>query len=97
MLQVDTLFLDNTYLSKEFEFPSQDEAFEQLVASIKALEDFRSYTVLVGVDTLGKEELLVRLAQYFGSRVEVSSPRYAALEAIYNLGAFSQSEFEVGA
>lgn len=67
--------MDNTYLSAAFEFPSQSQALRELVGMLERKPAYRSYTVLVGVDTLGKERLLVDLAMYFGSRVEVSHGR----------------------
>ena len=67
----DTLYVDNTYLSAKFEFPSQADALQELVASVERHRNFRDYTVLVGIDSLGKERLLVDLAMHFGTRVEV--------------------------
>lgn len=94
-MAVDTLFLDNTYLDSSFEFPSQQEALEMLLAELKKRPNIREYAVLVGIDTLGKERLLVDLALHFGTFVEVQPERYRALQAIHRLGGLSDAAFAV--
>lgn len=69
-ISIDTLYLDNTYLSPNFEFPSQDYALGETKRMIESREAFRDSTVLVGIDTLGKEKFLIDLALYFGAAVE---------------------------
>lgn len=94
-LVVDTLLLDNTYLQPSFQFPSQHEAVEELLQQLQAMPQYRQYTVLVGVDTLGKERLLIDLALRLGTRVEVSAERWASLKAIHEAGGFDDDTFGV--
>lgn len=91
----DTLFVDNTYLTPTFEFPSQTEALAQLVRIIEGHNQYRKYTVLVGIDTLGKERLLIDLATHFRTVVEVPSERYAALRIVHACGGMSDEHFAV--
>ncbi len=92
---VDTLFLDNTYLDSSFDFPSQRDALAMLLAEMGKRPDIRRHTVLVGIDTLGKERLLVDLALHYGTCVEVQPERYRALAAIHALGGLSDAAFGV--
>lgn len=94
-IAIDTLYLDNTYLSPNFEFPSQEDALMEIKRIIESRESFRDCTILVGIDTLGKERLLIDLALYFGASVEVPSDRYMALRIIHAGGGFSDDEFAV--
>ena len=92
-VEVDTLLLDNTYLDPRFNFPSQTEALQQILSQLAALPDLGNYTILVGIDSLGKEQLLVDLAKHFRTKVEVPHARYECLKAIHRHEGFSDEEF----
>ncbi len=94
-VKVDTLLLDNTFLDKSFDFPSQQQALDSLLVSLKKLPNLRAYTIMVGIDTLGKEKLLVDLALHFGTFVEVEPERYRALQTIHHFGGLSDEAFGV--
>ena len=75
----DTVYLDNTYCHPRHEFPSREEVAEQILQLIAEHHDKR---VIIGVDLLGKEELLVYLATALKTRVVVSSTRYQNLRLL---------------
>lgn len=69
---VDMLYLDDTYLSSQMTFPTRPEALEIL---LRVLQDNRGKTVLIGIDSLGKEEMLVCVSRRLGTRIVVSEAR----------------------
>uniref|UniRef100_A0A0G4HHD8 Protein artemis n=1 Tax=Chromera velia CCMP2878 TaxID=1169474 RepID=A0A0G4HHD8_9ALVE len=75
---VDALHLDNTFGHPRFDFPSRKE----VAASIEARVDGAwPAVVLLGTETLGKEELCVALARRFETQVVVLPDRLKILEA----------------
>lgn len=79
---VDLLLLDCTYCHPRFQLPSREQAFEQLV---KVLARYPKHRVLVGLDKLGKEELLVRLAQHLGTFVVLDAERLELVRLMQEL------------
>ncbi|GAQ88064.1 hypothetical protein KFL_003970110 [Klebsormidium nitens] len=71
---VDVLFLDNTYCHPMYWFPNRAEALEQVCA---ILEAHPRHQVLIGVDSLGKEDLLVSIATRLRTKIAVSPERLA--------------------
>ena len=66
-VDVDYLFLDNTFADPEYDFPSREEAYiglKEIVQSKK--EDYRIFAFSY---YLGKEEVFVNLAQDFNTKV----------------------------
>ncbi len=61
-VDVDYLFLDNTFADPEYDFPSREEAYKGLVNIIKNHENHRIFAFSYN---LGKEEVFVNLAEDF--------------------------------
>lgn len=74
---VDILYLDNTYLdSRQAQFPSREEAYELMREIVM---QHKEHIIYVGVDSIGKEELLIALGREFGIKVAVTPERYREL------------------
>jgi len=80
--KIDKLYLDNTFFDPRFQIPSQEEAIQQIVSVIR---DHPNHNVFLGIDTLGKEELLVQLAQIFNTKIVVDVERMKLLNIIGNI------------
>jgi hypothetical protein len=65
-IDVDYLFLDNTFANPEYDFPSREEAFKGLVEVVKSHETYRIYLFSY---SLGKEEVFISLAKQFQTLV----------------------------
>ncbi|XP_010543115.1 PREDICTED: 5' exonuclease Apollo [Tarenaya hassleriana] len=65
---VDVLYLDNTYCNPIYNFPSR-HLIAPLVADIIASHP--SHDIIIGVDSLGKEELLVRISRILNTKIWV--------------------------
>jgi hypothetical protein len=70
---VHTVFLDCTYAKPQFTFPSRESAAAQVVSLAR---QHAGHIIYIAVDTLGKEELLVAVAQALNERVFVSLDRF---------------------
>jgi mRNA degradation ribonuclease J1/J2 len=86
--QIDYLYLDNTFLTPDENFPTQRESFNQLVKLITelSLENENSQNsktkFYIYCYNLGKEEVFVNLSKHFNTKIVVLSKRLTALEAI---------------
>jgi|JI6StandDraft_1071083.scaffolds.fasta_scaffold04797_14 DNA cross-link repair 1B protein len=70
---VDVLHLDNTFCDPVFEFPSAESALKDLMSFVGKIGKRKLY---VGLDNIGKEEILVELAKHFETCVVVDGTRY---------------------
>ncbi|CAO2585910.1 DNA cross-link repair 1A protein [Lemmus lemmus] len=81
--RVHTLYLDTTYCSPEFTFPSQQEviqfaintAFEAVTLNPRAL-------VVCGTYCIGKEKVFLAVADVLGSKVGMSQEKYKTLQIL---------------
>ncbi|XP_058910812.1 DNA cross-link repair 1A protein [Kogia breviceps] len=79
--KVHTLYLDTTYCSPEYSFPSQQEviqfaintAFETVTLNPRAL-------VVCGTYSIGKEKVFLAIADVLGSKVGMSKEKYNTLQ-----------------
>lgn len=79
--KVHTLYLDTTYCSPEYTFPSQQEviqfaintAFEAVTLNPRAL-------VVCGTYSIGKEKVFLAIADVLGSKVGMSQEKYKTLQ-----------------
>ena len=78
-VEVDEMILDNTFCDPVFQFPDRDEAFDMLSEIVDKHPDHR---VFVCVDSLGKEELMVALAEKYQTIIVVNEDRYALIQSI---------------
>jgi DNA cross-link repair 1B protein len=72
-VDVDYLHIDNTFANPEYDFPSREEAYSSLVKIVKNHIDHR---IFVFTYTLGKEEVLLLLADDFNTKIAVDEERY---------------------
>ncbi|KAG2378646.1 hypothetical protein C9374_008285 [Naegleria lovaniensis] len=81
--KIDHLYLDDTFLDPVYDFPSRQEAGQEIIQIIKSLpEDTR---ILIAVDHLGKEELLIALAKTFETLIVVPEERLELLECMNDI------------
>ncbi|XP_043841384.1 DNA cross-link repair 1A protein isoform X2 [Dromiciops gliroides] len=81
--KVHTLYLDTTYCSPEYTFPSQQEviqfainiAFETVTLSPRTL-------VVCGTYSIGKEKLFLAIADVLGSKVSMSQEKFKTLQCL---------------
>ncbi|KAF2952640.1 uncharacterized protein [Oryza sativa Japonica Group] len=77
---VDVLYLDNTYCHPSLSFPPRPIVAEQIVNIIRAHPD---HEIIIGVDTLGKEDLLLHISRALQTKIWVWPQR---LQTIHLLG-----------
>ncbi|KAL6614366.1 hypothetical protein ACP70R_036636 [Stipagrostis hirtigluma subsp. patula] len=77
---VDVLYLDNTYCHPSLNFPPRRVVAEQIVNIIQAHPD---HEIIIGVDTLGKEDLLLHISRALQTKIWVWPQR---LQTIHLLG-----------
>ena len=78
-IQVDSLFLDNTFADPLYDFPSREDAYKTMKEIVRNHKDFR---VFVFGYLLGKEEVFVNLAKDFETLIVVDEDRYRKIELI---------------
>ncbi|KAG8078157.1 hypothetical protein GUJ93_ZPchr0007g4005 [Zizania palustris] len=83
---VDVLYLDNTYCHPAVSFPPRPVVAEQMVYIIRAHPD---HEVIIGVDTLGKEDLLIHISRALQTKIWVWPQR---LQTIHLLGIDDKQE-----
>jgi hypothetical protein len=71
------LVMDNTYCNPSCTFPSREEALKEVLAIVSQHKE--THKIVLGIDTLGKEEILVALAEALDARFLVSKSRYFRL------------------
>ncbi|XP_077191062.1 5' exonuclease Apollo [Paroedura picta] len=89
---INVLYLDTTNCYPECILPSRQKATEQIKELIRA---HPNHLVKIGTYTLGKESLLVQLAQEFGTWIVVS-PRKLELIKLLELENVFRTEEEAG-
>lgn len=75
--EIDTLYLDNTYLYPHCVFPTKEESMNIIIGKIKQKNPSRVY---VALDNLGKEGILFRIAHEFQCKIGVSPQRQKVME-----------------
>ncbi|CAI0550346.1 unnamed protein product [Linum tenue] len=63
---VDNLHLDNTYCNPSYDFPPREVAAQEIVNLIAS---HPKHDVVIGIDSLGKEDLLLHIALSLGIKV----------------------------
>ncbi|MDP2435919.1 MAG: hypothetical protein Q8P67_09270, partial [archaeon] len=76
---LDRLYLDNTYCSPAHRFPDQLSARELVFSLLDRLFLTAGASVLLGTDSLGKEDLLLAIARRYSTRIVVSPERAAVI------------------
>ncbi|KAH8490272.1 hypothetical protein H0E87_022704 [Populus deltoides] len=66
---VDVLYLDNTYCNPSYDFPTREVATQQVVDIIASHPE---HDIVIGIDTLGKEELLIHISRVLNIKLQSS-------------------------
>ncbi|XVE49811.1 hypothetical protein DITRI_Ditri01bG0111500 [Diplodiscus trichospermus] len=77
---VDVLYLDNTYCNPSYEFPPRGVAAQQVVDIINSHPE---HDIIIGIDTLGKEDLLLHISHALNTKIWVWPER---LQTMHLLG-----------
>ncbi|CAL53691.1 Beta-lactamase-like [Ostreococcus tauri] len=70
---VDYLFLDNTYCHPKHAFPGRAEATEDIV---RFCVSNPGRAIVLGIDSLGKEDLVIAVSEAIGAPVEIPDERF---------------------
>ncbi|XP_063867069.1 5' exonuclease Apollo-like isoform X1 [Scylla paramamosain] len=76
---LDVLYLDNTYSAPYCQFPSREEAKQQI---FKIIDMYPDHEIKIGINTLGREKLLEDIAKRYGERILVSQEKYVQLQLL---------------
>ncbi|TYI02204.1 hypothetical protein ES332_A11G254200v1 [Gossypium tomentosum] len=74
---VDVLYLDNTYCNPTFQFPTREVAAKQVADIISSHPD---HDIVVGIDTLGKEDLLLHISNALNVKLKILKERHPTRE-----------------
>ncbi|ODM91471.1 DNA cross-link repair 1A protein [Orchesella cincta] len=84
-LRIDSLYLDTTYCSPQYDFPTQSESISVVVSYIKRQLEYRPKTlILCGSYLIGKERVYFTLAEAIGSKVFGNYDKRKILNALEN-------------
>ncbi|ERM98376.1 5' exonuclease Apollo [Amborella trichopoda] len=78
--KVDILYLDNTYCNPSFSFPPRHVAAQQV---IDVISSYPERDIVIGIDSLGKEDLLLRISEVLKTKIWVWPAR---LQMMHLLG-----------
>ncbi|XP_009984180.1 PREDICTED: DNA cross-link repair 1A protein [Tauraco erythrolophus] len=81
--QVHTLYLDTTYCSPEYTFPSQQEVIQFAVNTAFETVTLNPRTLVVcGTYSIGKEKVFLAIAEVLGSKASMSHDKYKTLQCL---------------
>ncbi|KAL4462021.1 hypothetical protein ABPG74_000866 [Tetrahymena malaccensis] len=78
-IQIDEMIYDNTYCNPAFNFPRADEVFKRMV---EIIEKNRNKRVLIAMGALGKEDICIKLSEYFQTLLIIGEQKLLQLESI---------------
>ncbi|XP_004579866.2 DNA cross-link repair 1A protein [Ochotona princeps] len=81
--KVHTLYLDTTYCSPEYTFPSQQEVIQFAISTaFEAVTLNPRVLVVCGTYSIGKEKVFLAIADVLGSKVGMSQEKYKTLQCL---------------
>ncbi|XP_027621875.1 DNA cross-link repair 1A protein [Tupaia chinensis] len=81
--KVHTLYLDTTYCSPEYTFPSQQEVIQSAInTAFEAVTLNPRSLVVCGTYSIGKEKVFLAIADVLGSKVGMSQEKYKTLQCL---------------
>jgi predicted metal-dependent RNase len=83
-VRADAVFLDTTYCNPKFTFPSQEDSVDYIVNAIKRVKEESSVSrqrvlCLIATYAVGKEKILLEVAQRCGCSIHVDSRKMKIL------------------
>ena len=78
-IDLDYLFLDNTFADPDYDTPSREQAYKMLLDIVKK---HNKYRVFLFAYSLGKEEVFMNLAEDFQTLIVVDEDRYRKICAM---------------
>ncbi|XP_061945487.1 uncharacterized protein LOC133669392 [Populus nigra] len=63
---IDVVYLDNTYCNPSYDFPTREVATQQVIDIITS---HLEHDIVIGIYTLGKEELLIHISRVLNIKV----------------------------
>lgn len=79
VIEIDQLFLDNTFARPEFQFPTQDVCKEMLC---RVIEENPNFDVFIKSECFGREDLLIELAERFNTVIVVNEKMYKRIKLL---------------
>ncbi|XP_034296058.1 LOW QUALITY PROTEIN: DNA cross-link repair 1A protein [Pantherophis guttatus] len=81
--RVHTVYLDTTYCSPEYTFPSQQEVIQFAVNTVFERVTLNPRTLVVcGTYSVGKEKVFLAIAEVLGSKVSMSQEKFKTLQCL---------------
>ncbi|XP_061356783.1 uncharacterized protein LOC133301176 [Gastrolobium bilobum] len=83
---VDVLYIDNTYSNPTYDFPTRKVAAQQVIDIISSHPD---HDIIIGINTLGKEDLLLQISRVLKIKIWVWPERLQTMHLLGFLDIFT--------